>query len=42
MDETAKLYDDLRLYRAIRDLTSDEPTIEALEIIIGERYPIDE
>jgi len=36
MDETAKLYDDLRLYRAIRDLTSDEPTIEALEIIIGE------
>ena len=36
MDETAKLYDDLRRYRAIRDLTSDEPTIEALEIIIGE------
>jgi hypothetical protein len=36
MDETAKLYDDLRRYRAMRDLTSDEPTIEAIEIMIGE------
>jgi hypothetical protein len=36
MDETAKLYDDLKRYRAMRDLTSDEPTIKAIEMTIGE------
>jgi hypothetical protein len=36
MDETAKLYDDLKRYRAMRDLTPDEPTIEAIEIMIAE------
>ena len=36
MDERQKLYDDLKRYRAIRDLTTDEPTIEALEIMIEE------
>ena len=36
MDETAKLYDDLRRYQALRDLADDEPTIEAFEITISE------
>jgi hypothetical protein len=36
MDERQKLYDDLKRYRALRNLKNDEPTIEAIEIIIGE------
>ena len=36
MDERQKLYDDLKRYRAIRDSTTDEPTIEAIEIMIKE------
>jgi hypothetical protein len=36
MDERQKLYDDLKRYRALRNLKNDEPTIEAIEIMIAE------
>ena len=36
MDERQKLRDDLERYRTLRDLITDEPTIEAIEIMIKE------
>jgi hypothetical protein len=36
MDERQRLYDDLRAYRAMRDLTTDEATFEAMERMIRE------
>jgi hypothetical protein len=36
MDERQKLHDNLKRYRALRDLTTDEPAIEAIEIMIRE------
>jgi hypothetical protein len=36
MDERQKLYGDLKRYRALRNLKTDEPTIEVIEIMIGE------
>jgi hypothetical protein len=36
MDERQKLYDDLKRYRAIRDLTTDEAAIEAIDVKIRE------
>jgi hypothetical protein len=34
MDEREKLYADLKRYRTMRDLTTDEAAIEAIEIMI--------
>jgi hypothetical protein len=34
MDERQKLYDDLKHYRAMRDLTTDEATFETIERMI--------
>jgi hypothetical protein len=36
MDERQQLYDDLKRYRALRDLTTDEVAIEAIDIMIRE------
>lgn len=36
MGERCKLYDDLKRYRVLRDLSTDEWTIDAIEVIIGE------
>ena len=36
MDERQKLYDDLNRYRAIRDLTTEEAAIEAIDVMIRE------
>ena len=36
MDERQKLQRDLKRYRGLRDLTTDEPLIEAIEIMIRE------
>jgi hypothetical protein len=37
MDERQKLRDDLERYRTLRDLITDEPAIEVIEIMIKER-----
>ena len=37
MDERQKLRDDLERYRTLRDLITDEPTIEVIKIMIKER-----
>jgi hypothetical protein len=36
MDELEKLQDNLKRYRVLRDLTTDERAIEAIEIMIRE------
>ena len=36
MDERQKLRDDLERYRTLRDLITDEPAIEVIEIMIKE------
>jgi hypothetical protein len=36
MDERQKLRDDLERYRTLRDLITDEPTIEVIEMMIKE------
>jgi len=36
MDERQKLYDDLKRYRTVRDLTTDEAAIEAIDVVIRE------
>jgi hypothetical protein len=36
MGERQQLYDDLKRYRALRDLTTDEVAIEAIDIMIRE------
>jgi len=36
MDERQQLYEDLKRYRALRDLTTDEVAIEAIDIMIRE------
>jgi hypothetical protein len=36
MDERQKLYDDLKRYRTMRDLTTDEAAIEAIDVMIRE------
>ena len=35
-DERQKLYDDLKRYRTVRDLTTDEAAIEAIDVVIRE------
>jgi hypothetical protein len=36
MDVRQKLYDDLERYRALRDMTTDEAAIEAIDVMIRE------
>jgi hypothetical protein len=36
MDERQQLHEDLKRYRTLRDLTTDEPALEAIKIMIRE------